>query len=335
MTKNILLTISFLLCSIISLGQSLNGPESIDYHMSSGKYLISNSNNGQILMCENINGIASNLTVLASNVGTGPHGLEVINDIVYACSGGRLKGYDINTGMQVLNYNIGGQFLNGITHKGNDIFITDFSAKKLYRYDLVDGTHHLFASFNSTPNGVLYDNLYDRLVSVGWGNNAPIWEISLIDSTVSVIVSTNYSNIDGITHDPCENYYISVWGTNTIYQYSGTLGSNPQPLVGFQSQPADIYYEPTTQTLAIPNSGNNSINFISIPCGSSEITEEEPLDYYINSNYIVFKDEREKKIYNSQGQLIWKGNSQKISKSKFKPGVYILHDELTTQKIIL
>ena len=152
---------------------------------------------------------------------------------------------------------------------------------------------------------------------------------------ITTSIFANYSNIDGIAHDPCENYYISVWGTNTIYQYSGALGTNPQPFVAFQSQPADIYYEPTTQTLAIPNSGNNSINFIAIPCGSSEITEGEPLDYYIHSNHIEFKNKRERKIYNSQGQLIWKGNSQKISKSKFKTGVYILHDELTTQKIIL
>ena len=97
--------------------QSYNVPESVYYHIGTSSFLVSNSGNGQILTDDGL----GNLNILATGVGTGPHGLEVIDDLVYACSGGRLKAYNVLNGNQTLNHNINGQFLNGITHKGNDI----------------------------------------------------------------------------------------------------------------------------------------------------------------------------------------------------------------------
>ena len=45
------------------------------------------------------------ISIFVSNVGSGPHGLEIVDNILYACSGGRLKGYDLDNGNQVLNFN--------------------------------------------------------------------------------------------------------------------------------------------------------------------------------------------------------------------------------------
>ena len=62
-----------------------------------------------------------------------------------ACSGGRLKGYDLENGLIKIYYNqfnVGGTFLNGITQysdgSGNYLFLTDFSERKLYRYRIED-----------------------------------------------------------------------------------------------------------------------------------------------------------------------------------------------------
>ncbi len=323
------LTLLFLSITSLLFAQSYNAPESIDYHTGINSFLVSNSGNGEILTEDGL----GNLNTLATGIGAGPHGLEVVGDLVYACSGGRLKAYNVLNGNQILNHNINGQFLNGITHKGNDIFITDFSGKKLYRYNTSSGNHNLFASFNSTPNGVVYDYLLDRLLVVGWGSNAPVWEVSLSDSSVNVLTTTNHNNIDGIALDPCGNYYVSVWGNNAIYQYDADF-SIPQILATGQSQPADIFYESDSQTLAIPNSGNNTVNFISINCTPSVLEEHKVKPSYILYNYLHC-EEGHKSLYNTAGQLVWKKSASKINIEGLPGGVYILKSNSKSEKIYI
>ena len=323
--------ITLLFTSITSLlfAQSYNAPESVDYHIGTSSFLVSNSGNGQILTDDGL----GNLNILATGVGTGPHGLEVIDDLVYACSGGRLKAYNVLNGNQTLNHNINGQFLNGITHKGNDIFITDFSGEKLYRYNTLSGNHNLFASFNSRPNGIVYDYLLDRLLVVGWDSSAPIWEVNLNDSSVSVLAITNHSNIDGIALDACGNYYVSVWGNNAIYQYDANF-TNPQILATGQSQPADIFYESNSQTLAVPNSGNNTVNFISINCTPSNTEEHKEKSSYISDNYLYCEEGR-KSLYNTCGQLVWEKSGSIINIEDLPTGIYILKSNKQSEKIYI
>lgn len=328
MTKYILIPIYLFLFNQL-FAQSYNQPESVDYHLPSSSYLVSNSGNGQILTVD----VLGNLNILTSSVGFGPHGLEVIGDIVYACSSGRLKAYNILDGSEILNHSINGQFLNGITHRNDDIFITDFSGKKLFRYDIITKNHYLFANFNSTPNGVIYDYLLDRLIVVGWGSNAPIWEVSLSDSSVSVLANTNHNNIDGIAIDPCGNYYVSVWGNSAIYKYDANF-SSPQIFATGQSQPADIFYESNSQTLAIPNSGNNTVNFITINCITSIVEEHKSKPSYILDNYL-YCEEGPKSLYNICAQLVWEKSASKINIEDLPAGIYILKSNTQSEKIYI
>ena len=93
--KYIFLYISILF-PIVVFSQSYNSPESVDYDINTNTYFISNSGNGQILSLD----ANQNLTVFVSNINSGgPHGLEVVGNKLYACSGSRLLGFDINTGL--------------------------------------------------------------------------------------------------------------------------------------------------------------------------------------------------------------------------------------------
>ena len=329
MTKFFIIVLSFLSVNMLK-AQSYAGPESVDYYPANDLFVVSNSGNGQILTSD----ISGNLSLLCSGIDVGPHGLEVVQDVVYACSGGNLKGYDINSGNQVLNYSLGGQFLNGITYHDGYLYLTDFSAKRLYQYNLASESHTLFASFNSTPNGVVYDYLLDRLIVVGWGSNAPIWEVSLSDASVTVLSNTNHYNIDGIALDPCGNYYVSVWGNNAIYQYNSDF-SIPQVLTLGQNQPADIFYESNNQVLAVPNSGNNSVNFISINCNPSTILENISEKFSQSDEQLIFNDLHEKVLYNELGQELWRGKQSKLYVGNLKTGVYILKGRNWSQKVFI
>ena len=100
------------------------------------------------------------------------------------------------------------------------------------------------------------------MVFVNWGSAAKIKRCSLADSTVTTILTTSYTNIDGIARKANGDFYISTWGTNSVYKYNNDFTATPTLIVSGLSSPADIYYNDLTDTLAIPNSGNNTLTFV-------------------------------------------------------------------------
>jgi len=288
-----------LIIPLLSFGQSYNGPESVEYNPLTGNYFIANSSNGQILELD----MNNDLSLFANNLGSGPHGLEIINDILYVCSGGRLKGYETNTGDQVLNYNLNGSFLNGITqmkyfNTGEvDLFITDFSAKKLYRYSIEENSHYEICSFSKNPNGTYYDSMNDRLLVVCWGNNAPIYEIDLINETYSTIINTGLGNLDGISMDQCGNFYISAWSSNAIHKYNFDF-SETEIVMSNLSSPADIYYNQFDNILAVPSSGNNTVEFVFYACDNSAIQENPTTKHLIKTIDILGRETTNNKGFN-------------------------------------
>ena len=253
------------LLPIYLLAQNYNGPESVEYNYVTGSYFISNSSNGQIVELDNDN----ELSLFASGLGTGPHGLEIVDNILYACSGGTLKGYDLNDGTQVLNYNLNAAFLNGITHMGSTLFITDFSGRTLYSYNIDLGIHTELMSFNKNPNGIYYEQYNDVLYVVFWGGNAPIYIIDYEEGTYSELISTGLGNLDGIAVDQCGDIYISAWSTNAIHKYNADF-TETELVISNLSYPADICINQYDNVLAIPNSGNNTVEFIDLLCDNSE-----------------------------------------------------------------
>ena len=72
-----ILNILFLI-PLCCLTQNYNGPESVEYNAATGSYYISNSSNGQILELDSNN----NLSIFTLNIGSGPHGLEIVDNIL-------------------------------------------------------------------------------------------------------------------------------------------------------------------------------------------------------------------------------------------------------------
>ena len=258
MKKNYLF-ITFLLFCSLSFGQ-LSGPESIDFDPLNNRYLIANSSNGKIMQ-RTSNGTISQFI---GGVSPNPYGIEVVGTTVYACCGGKVLGFDLTTGLQVFSVNLGATFLNGITHDNSgNLFVSDFSAKKIYRIKIATQSFNLFAqNLTQSPNGIIFDAPSNSLVFVSWGSSAKIKRCSLADSTVTTILTTSYTNIDGIARKANGDFYISTWGTNSVYKYNNDFTATPTLIVSGLSSPADIYYNDLTDTLAIPNSGNNTLTFV-------------------------------------------------------------------------
>lgn len=236
-----------------------NGPESIDYHRAGNTYFVSNTGSQDIRAL-----IPGGSPVVFVNPGGAPYGLEVVGDTLYACVGGSIKAYEIPSGSAAGTFNLGGNFLNGIAHdESGNLYVSDFSAKKIYKIHLPSGTTSTFvANTVQTPNGLNFDKASGRLLMATWGSSARIKQINLTDSSMTDLLTTPFSNIDGIQTDDSSRVYISPWSLNGIVRYKADLSAAIDTVSGM-NKPADIYYNRWTDTLAVPNSGNNTVSFIS------------------------------------------------------------------------
>jgi Secretion system C-terminal sorting domain len=250
--------ILFLLFFIVSIpfySQTLSSPESVEWDQANNRWLVGNSGNGTIVA----RSISGTLTAFASGMPSGPYGIEILGDKVYACSGGFIRGYNLSNGANVFNLNVGGTFLNGLTSDGvNFLYATDFTAKKIFKIDVAATSFTTIASaLVKTPNGILCEPEFNRCLITSWGANAPIVAINLTTNAITTVLATTLSNCDGITKDSCGYYYVTAWGNNKLNKFDYTLTGTPTIIPGTLSSPADIdcRFGDTFDTIGIPGGG--------------------------------------------------------------------------------
>lgn len=256
------------------ISQQLTSIEGAEYDPINHRFLIGNSSNVIV-----VDGDGNELDYFGSDP-EADYGMEVMGNALYSIVGSSVKAYDLTSGLQVSSITItGAQFLNGMASDGDHrIWVTDFTAKKIYEIDFSDLANPSFvqvvSNTVSTPNGICYDEANNRLVFVNWGSNAAIKTVSLSDYSLSTVLNnTMVGNIDGIDNDNYGNYYIASWNPNRITKYNSDFSVSEIITVnGSLSSPADIAYAEEIDTLIIPNSGNQTVRFVGF--SPSRVTEK-------------------------------------------------------------
>ncbi len=270
MKKTLLICLTF--WGITTFGQTLNGPESIEWDAANNRWLISNTGNGTIL-ARSTTGVLSSFV---SGVPSGPYGIEILGNVLYACSGTTIRGYDLTSGANIFTLNVGASFLNGLTSDGvNFLYATDFSTKRIIKINISASTYtNIATGLAKTPNGILYEGANNRCVYVTWGANASIMAIDLTTFAVTTLLATTLSNCDGITKDGCGNYYVTSWGNNRLNKFNNTLTGTPIVLPGVLSSPADIdcKFGTTQDEIGITNN-TNTLSFVTIAKPDVTISE--------------------------------------------------------------
>lgn len=261
--KSIFTILGFLFSAGL-FAQSYSGPESVEWDAANNRWLISNTTSHAIL-ARTPSGTLSTFVPSTTN---GPHGIEILGNVLYACCGSRIKGYNLSTGAEVFNVNLGASFLNGLTTDGDSVlYATDFSNRDIFRINPTTGMFYMLSSNTGTssPNGIIYDGPNNRCIFVNWGGSAPIKAIDLTPPyNVTTITSTTLGNCDGITRDHLGYYYVTAWSNNRVNRFANDFTGGHTVMNGWTlSNPADIDCKwDVIDTIGVPNSGNNTCTFI-------------------------------------------------------------------------
>ena len=276
---------TFILVLIISQSQGqFYGPESVEFDYVNNRWLISNSSADNILQRDS-NGVVS---LFVPNV-INPHGIEIVDSIMYVCADSMLSAYLLSTGATVFSTSLGASSLNGITHDSSYLYISDFHAKNIYRYEIATGAYSIFVSgLTRNPNGLVHDAANNRCVFVSWGPNTLVMAFDLSTGVVTTVANTTLGNCDGITRDGSGNYYISHWGLNEVVKFDPAFTSPGIPVISGIIKPGDIFYNVLTDSLGVPQLGTGNIVTFYYMGSVASLKGLESIEFdYVNDRWLI------------------------------------------------
>lgn len=266
MKKSIfIIVVPAILCWFVSVGFAqnlLSNPESIEFDFHSNRYFVSNWGDGNIIQVNE----SGQQSIFYSGF---PRlaGLYKYGNILYVAANldpyVGVYGLSVGTGQMAAEIPIPGTgLMNDITSDtSGNLYVTDFYDSKIYKIKMSDYSVSLFVGMGlGYPNGIVYDAYHNRLLTACQGEiGRPIKAISLEDSSVSILVNTNYTGVDGLAFDNEGRLYFSTWQTNAVYRYDTTYQNEPEMVSDGYNGPADIYINKLSNLLCVPDFYNDTI----------------------------------------------------------------------------
>lgn len=291
--KSIASFIACFLCSLPSLAQ-YSSPESAVRDPVGSRWIISNAGNGRILQFPDGGAVANFATNLDS-----PKGLCIIGDTLYVADVTRIRGYRLTTREALFTLNVpNSSFLNDAAADDRYLYVSEMARHRIYRMRLSSREVEAYVSQGITnPNGLFFDRENNRLIVVSYRANSPVQQIDLRDGAVSTIINTQLTELDGIARDGNGNYYISSWGSGSVYRFRSDFSNQTQIAEGFDG-PADIFYDTGGNILAIPVMGAHRLVLRDTPPPEAELRVPFLVDF---EGVSVFTDYTSEVVWSNSG----------------------------------
>lgn len=261
-----LLTGTFVLFLIFiesASAQLLSFPESVGFDSLNSRYLVSNWYSGNLVEIDE-EGTQSNFLTGARCYA----GICIVDSCVYvACKSLGVRGFNLFTGEMTMDIQVPGTtLLNDIAaDTSGNLYLSDPQVHKIIRVRISDQEVSTFVEEGIlVPNGMIHDAENNRMILVSARNNSPIQAIDLADSSVTIIRYTSYDILDGITRDGEGYYYISSWGSSSVYRFDPDFDGTPIIVSNHEEQPADISFNFRDNILAVPIFYNHYVDFVQI-----------------------------------------------------------------------
>jgi hypothetical protein len=214
--------------------------------------------------------------------------MTIVDNILYVADISGLVKFDLTTDQKIGTILSPGMiYLKDITADTSGyLYITDRSAGKIFRIKVSDNSFTIVASNINIPSGILFDARNNRVLFCQFTFHAPIKQIDLNDLSITTVLTTSFTNLDGLTIDGNGNIYVSCWEDNAIYRYDNMLSLPAELISSGHNGPADIFYNQLENVLAVPNFYSDTVDFKPVtPIGADEDYEQIPSTFTLWQNY--------------------------------------------------
>ncbi|OFY47853.1 MAG: hypothetical protein A2W85_13730 [Bacteroidetes bacterium GWF2_41_31] len=230
MKKYITLSL-FMLIAMVPMAQYLSGPQKIVIDTPRNRLLVSNGNNGNLVVIDSV-GVQTLFVENADFI----DGLEIVGDTIYGIGFHRkVHAYNLETREHLWSITITGntsKHLSSITSdSAGHLFISSPPLNEIYKLRISDQSYWVFAGNQGlrTPNGILLEKEKNRIVTIGDSPSPSLIQaISLSDSTVSTLDSLDFSSTDGITRDKYGYHYLGGYSLSGVYQMNADFSDEPE-----------------------------------------------------------------------------------------------------------
>jgi sugar lactone lactonase YvrE len=267
--------------------QLLYNPESVVFDSANNRYLVSNWGDGNIVQIDS----AGNQSYF-STAPTRLAALHIIGNTLLVAS-------NLDPYVGLLSFDMATATITGYipfadaglpndidNDTSGNVYVTDFYNSRIYKVNLSAQSYTVFVNSGlDMPNGIVFDKRHNRLL-VACQNEPgrPIKAISVEDSSVSVVVYTGLSGVDGLALDNQNRLLFSSWQSNCVHRYDTAFAEPPEVVSSGHSGPADIYINRCDYILCVPNFYYHTVDFIQLePSAVDQIGL--PGGFIVSQNY--------------------------------------------------
>ncbi len=249
-----------LICSLlvicVSKAQYID-PVSVEYDPVGDRYFVSCFTVQTILQIDQAGGV----TDFASNIGYSPKGIELKGDTLFACTGGRLKGYLTASGSEVFDLDLGAQGLAGLTTDGHFLYASDFLTRAIYKVEPTSGVFSILvdSTLYDAPIYMAYDPSQDRLLVGLAGNGGHVASYDAISGTQLNLYTLNVEGVRGITFDCDGQILVASLFPDRITRYNAAFTVSEPVIDTGLNNPLDFDYDHVHGRVCVPNGGDFTV----------------------------------------------------------------------------
>ncbi|MCI0474266.1 MAG: T9SS type A sorting domain-containing protein [Ignavibacteria bacterium] len=269
----------------------ISKPECISYDLLNNRYLVSCFYAGSIVAVDS-NG---NQSTFKSGLGYA-YSNTISGNAVYVSTVKTVKGFDLNSGAQVLSVYIPTSHqLDGMTtDTAGNLYVVDFhyngTSDQIFKININTQTYTTFvpagAGLVHMPQDLFFDKPNNRLIVVSATVGGPIQAVNLSDSSISNILGATSGSFDGIEMDTIGNYYLSNWTLKTVIKYDHYFANPPVIIFSNQKEPSNLGYNRKKHVLAIPFFNADTVVYLNLgTTGIVNMTNETANEYALFQNY--------------------------------------------------
>jgi hypothetical protein len=196
-----------------------------------------------------------------------PKGLAIVKDVLYVADVNRVVGFNIHSGEQVFVIDIPAKMLNDLCRVDDQhLCVSETISGSIMVISIQDKTIHFLGSIVGA-NGVTFDEKTGILYAVGMGLNMTggkmyMKDLKTADTVFTMLPASPTGIFDGLEMFDSHHLIASDWisftsknGRLLVYD----LLNHTTAVFTIDAGPADITYDPATQTVYIPQMMQNSL----------------------------------------------------------------------------